>query len=161
MLARLLLVLTLLPIAELFVMLAVHGAMAERFGTRTALGITLGMIVLTGIVGAALARWQGVAAMRAVREALARGEFPSRALLDAAMIVAGGALLLMPGYLTDLVGVTLLVPWARSLYRRALSRWLERQVAAGRASLAIRPGPSPTGSGPLIDITPRDDGGPP
>jgi UPF0716 protein FxsA len=123
--------------------------------------------VLTGVAGAALARSQGLRALAALRQALAKGEFPDRPLLDAAMIVAGGALLLTPGYISDVLGLTLLIPWTRALYRRGLAAWLRHQVERGQATISVRrvPGPGePPGASPdgprrddvVIDVTPEE-----
>ncbi len=166
MLLRLFLLLTLLPVAELMVMLAVHRAIAERWGNGTGLLITLGTIVLTGLAGAFLARRQGLRALRALQETLARGESPGPALIDAAFVVAGGALLLTPGYLTDLLGLSLLIPWTRRLYRLALLRWFRAKLARGEAAFLAETSPPPgvdfreSPDDVVIDVTPHDDARP-
>lgn len=143
MLARLIVLLTVVPIAELFVMLSVHRVLSEQLGWARALGISVGSILVTGIVGALLARRQGIAAVDELRAALARGEFPGRQVVDAVLIAVGGALLLTPGYLTDALGLTLLIPATRTLYRGALQRWWRGKVERGEASVWSPIGPAP------------------
>jgi UPF0716 protein FxsA len=157
MLGRLVLLLTLVPLAELFLILTVHRQLSEHLGGREALGVTIGTIVLTGFAGALLARSQGVAALRTLQATLARREFPGQALLDAGMIVLGGAMLLMPGYLTDLFGISLLVPASRAYYRHALERWIRRKIAIGEAQVRataasfVEPGSArPTHEGEVV-----------
>jgi UPF0716 protein FxsA len=102
-------------------------------------------------------------AIRAIGAALERGEFPGPPLVDGALIVLGGALLLAPGYVTDLVGFGLLIPWSRHLVRRAVIRWLRRKVERGEVlfrSRSRRSGPDappPVSEGLIIDVTPEDE----
>ena len=89
---------------------------------------TLAMIVATGIIGGALARWQGTQTIWRLRDQMGRGEIPTTALLDGAMILVAAALLLTPGILTDLFGFSLLMPFCRTFYRRILKNWIKRNV---------------------------------
>jgi UPF0716 protein FxsA len=83
---------------------------------------TLLGIVLTGIVGCLVLRWQGIAALREMQVRMQRGEMPARAMGDTMLIGLGGLLLLLPGYFTDLAGLLLLLPWTRELIYRLLAR---------------------------------------
>lgn len=158
MLLRLILLLTIVPVVELIVLLEVHGAIADQWGTGAGLLATLGSTLLTGVVGASLARRQGLATIRALRDASSRGVSPAEPLVDGAMILVGATLLLTPGLLSDAVGLILLIPWARRPCRRAVLRSLERRFARGEAALRARIDPEgPFGSGPVIDVTPADD----
>ncbi|WP_169975944.1 FxsA family protein [Tautonia rosea] len=166
MFVRLLLLLTIVPIVELFVLLAVHGAISERYGFQTGLLVTVGAILITGLLGATLARSQGLGVIRELQRSMASGQFPARSLIDGAMILAGGAMLLTPGFLTDLVGLSLLVPVTRNLYRRMLNSWFLHSVRRGATRVRFQsefvPGPdrvrreSGTPRGPVIDVTPED-----
>ncbi|WP_152051421.1 FxsA family protein [Tautonia marina] len=166
MFVRLLLLLTIVPIVELFVLLAVHGAITERYNFQTGLLVTVGGILATGILGASLARSQGVGVIRELQQSIARGQFPARSLIDGAMILAGGAMLLTPGFLTDLVGLSLLIPVTRNLYRRMLNSWFLRSIQRGETRVRFHsqfaPGPErferEPGAfrGPVIDVTPED-----
>jgi UPF0716 protein FxsA len=109
-----------LPIAEIYVIIQVGGA----------IGVlpTLALLILDGIAGAALARSQGRAAWARFNLALAEGRIPARETFDGAMIVLGGSLLLAPGFITDVVGFLLLIPPTRALMRGGASRLALRRV---------------------------------
>ena len=158
---RLLLLLTIVPIAELFVILKVHGAIADRFDGPTALLVTFGTILGTGMLGAFLARTQGLGVLRGLQGSMSRGEFPRDSLIDGALVLLGGALLLTPGFLTDLTGLSLLIPGTRAIWRRGLSAWFRREI--GRGALRVdrfetgRTRPSDPREARVIDVTPEDE----
>jgi UPF0716 protein FxsA len=112
-----------LPIAELYVIIEVGGA----------IGVlpTLGLLVADSLLGAALLRSQGRAAWRRFNEALAAGRVPGREVFDGAMVILGGAFLLTPGFITDAFGLLLLLPPTRALVRRALGGMARRRLAFG------------------------------
>jgi UPF0716 protein FxsA len=95
------------------------------------IGQTIGLlptllgIVLTGLIGALVLRWQGVAVLREMQTRMQQGEMPARQMGDAMLIGLGGLLLLLPGYFTDLVGLLLLLPPTRELIYRLLARNLK------------------------------------
>jgi UPF0716 protein FxsA len=100
-------------------------------GRIIGIGPTIALIMLTGIAGAWLARSQGVAILRKIQDETARGQMPATTLIDGALVLVGGLLLLTPGFFTDLLGFSFLVPLTRDLWRAALSLWLEKQVRQG------------------------------
>lgn len=103
---RLLLVLFLVvPIAEIWVLI--------EFGSVVGAVATIGLVVLTAVVGAALMRVQGLATLFRARAAMAKGEVPALELLEGAVILIAGALLLTPGFITDATGFACLVPSVR------------------------------------------------
>lgn len=83
----------------------------------------LGVLVM-GVAGALLLRFQGISIVNEIRATMGRGELPARALADAMMIGFAGVLLLTPGYFTDLLGLLLLIPPVRT----ALYAWLRSRV---------------------------------
>ncbi len=83
---------------------------------------TFALIVATGIIGAFLAKRQGIYTLQRVKDELMRGHIPSDALLDGVCILVGGTLLLTPGFITDTVGFMLLLP----LVRKKIKPWLVR-----------------------------------
>lgn len=113
----------LLPLAELYVIIQV--------GQEIGVVPTLVLLLIAGFAGAGLARSQGRAVWRRFNEALAQGRVPAREVFDGAMIIFGGALLLSPGFLTDIVGILLLLPPTRALFRR-LIRGAARRTPTGR-----------------------------
>lgn len=119
---RLLLVLFLVvPIAEIWVLIEV--------GSVVGAVATIGLVVLTAVVGAALMRVQGLATLFRARAAMAKGEVPALELLEGAVILIAGALLLTPGFITDATGFACLVP---SVRRRLIL-----------ATVSLRPAGSP------------------
>lgn len=115
MLARLALLFVTVPLAEL--------ALLVWVGRRMGLVPTVALVVATGLAGAALARWQGLATLARFRAALDAGRLPHGELVDGTLILVAGAVLLTPGLLTDVAGFLLLVPPVRRLVR-------ERTMAA-------------------------------
>jgi UPF0716 protein FxsA len=111
----------LLPIAEIYVIVKV----GEAIGILP----TLALLILDGFVGAALARSQGRAAWERFNRALGEGRVPARETFDGAMIILGGALLLTPGFITDVLGFLLLIPPTRTLVRGLTARLARRRVA--------------------------------
>jgi len=130
---RLLLLFTLVPAIELGLLIEV----GRRIGTLP----TLGLILFTGVLGAALARYQGIVVLRRMQEEVAEGRLPAASLLDGVVILIAAALLVTPGILTDAVGFALLVPVTRAGIRRLLRRWFERAFREGRANVVISFGP--------------------
>lgn len=137
MLFYLILILTVVPLLELVILLQVHHAVASAWGAGTGLLVTLGTIVATGVAGAALARHQGTGVLRQLQERLRQGELPGQPLVDGVLILIGAALLVTPGFLTDLAGFSLLLPVTRSLYRRFLRRWFHRKMQRGDVQVTI------------------------
>jgi UPF0716 protein FxsA len=121
--ALLVLLFIVLPIAELYVIIQV--------GQEIGVWWTLALLIADSFVGAALARSQGRAAWRAFNLALAEGRVPARETFDGAMIILGGALLLTPGFITDVFGILLLLPPTRAMLRGLVTRLLRGRVAVG------------------------------
>ena len=112
---------------------------------------TLTLIVVTGILGGALARWQGIQTIWRLRDQTSRGQFPTEALADGAMTLVAAALLLTPGILTDLFGFSLLMPFCRTYYRHLLKNWLQRNVRVTTNFQMNQPGPDPLDADNIID----------
>src|SRR5919112_3511642 len=104
------------PLAELYVIIQV----GELIGVLP----TIGILLLDSILGSVLMRSQGRLAWRRFTEATQTGRPPAREVLDGALVLLGGAFLLTPGFLTDILGIALLLPPTRALVRRALARRL-------------------------------------
>lgn len=118
-----------IPVAELWVIVSVAGT----------IGIpeTIGLLILISIAGAWLLKQQGMATWRRVRIALERGEVPTSEATDGGLILFGGALLMTPGFLTDIVGLFLLLPPTRALVKGAFRRQFA-MMAARRMGGAVR-----------------------
>lgn len=108
------------PVLELLLFIYVQN--------RIGLGLLLIGVVMTAAAGAFLFRMQGLAVWKSVRGELAAGRPPGRQLVHGAMVLMGGALLLTPGFLTDAVGLLLMIPFVREGLRRLGNRFLQRRV---------------------------------
>ncbi len=117
MLLRLLLLFTTVPLIELVLLLM----LADHTGWQ----FTLGLVLATGIVGAALARWQGLRCLERLQQQAAAGQVPADPLMDGLMILVAAALLVTPGVLTDVVGFALLAPPVRGLLKYRMRRHWE------------------------------------
>ncbi|MCO6458814.1 MAG: FxsA family protein [Pirellulaceae bacterium] len=117
MLARLLLLFIVVPLLELTFLLL----LAEL----TRWWVSLLLVVVTGLAGTLLVQTQGLRTYRRIQQDLARGQMPAAALLDGLFILMAGALLLTPGMLTDLLGISFLIPVCRTWYRQAAGRWIQ------------------------------------
>ena len=111
------------PLLELFILIQV--------GQWVGFWPTVGLVVITGMAGAALARMEGLRTVWKIRGELARGRLPGGALLDGFVILLGGGLLLTPGIMTDLVGLSFLFPPTRRLLVTQLRKSLERRLKSG------------------------------
>jgi len=100
------------PIAELYVL--------WQIGSAIGILPTIALLILDSVLGAALMRSQGRAAWMRFNRALAEGRVPGREVLDGALVIFGGALLLTPGFLSDILGLILLLPPTRALVRRVI-----------------------------------------
>ena len=116
MLLKLFLAFTIIPIIEIYLLIEI----GSMFGALTA--VTL--VILTGFLGAFLARMQGQQTLFRIKQSLREGRMPSGELLDALLIVIAGLVLLTPGFLTDSAGFLLLIPATRN----SIKYWLRRQI---------------------------------
>lgn len=120
MFGRLLLLFTLVPLAELYLFMTL--------GDELGFANTVAIIIITAIVGAALTKSQGRQAMLKFHEATSQGRIPAREALEGLIILLAGAVLITPGFLTDTVGFLLLVPPVRSLVAAYLGRRLKGKI---------------------------------
>lgn len=122
-------------------------------GREIGLWWTLGIVVLTAVTGAALAKREGAAAWKRFHQALGQGRLPGVELADGALILLAGALLLTPGFFTDVVGFSLLLPVSRGWLRQRLLALLEKRLGQGLVwRLSFGPGNDrPPGPAPVQD----------
>ncbi|MCP9947775.1 FxsA family protein [Actinomadura madurae] len=131
----------LVPVLEIFVLIQV----GEVIGAWP----TVGLLVAETVLGVWIVRREGRRAWRALQETVQRGVLPDRELADAALVMAGGMLLLFPGFVTDVLGFAFVLPFTRPLVRRALSAFAARRMRAAeeRAATMFPPGVFPPGGG--------------
>lgn len=154
MLPFLLLLFIVVPLVELAVILQV--------GEAIGVWATIGLLVGDSVLGSLLMRAQGRAAWRRLAEATRAGRPPAREVLDGALILGGGALLLTPGFLTDVFGLLLLLPPTRAVIRTMLARRvMERMVAGMRSPTRSPRRRSPDIEGTAADVDPPEFPPPP
>lgn len=128
-----------MPILEIVVLIQVGQAIGPWW--------TILLLVLDSILGAWLIKREGRRAWQALRERLETGRLPHRELADGVLVVLGGAFMLSPGFVTDLLGILLILPLTRPLFRGLLVSYAGRQVVR-RAGAPYAPGddtrPGPT-----------------
>lgn len=136
MIALLVIVFILVPIAELYVILQVGDAIGAP--------LTILLLVLDSLLGSLLLRSQGRSVWRQFNEVMAEGRVPHRELFDGIAVIFGGAFLITPGFLTDIIGLLLLIPPTRAVVRRIATGWLGKRfglsAVVGAAGVASRAG---------------------
>ena len=86
---------------------------------------TIAWTILTGVAGSWLARHEGYRTLATIRREMSQMQMPTNALLDAGLILFSGGLLITPGFVTDVVGFSLLIPFTRAGYRKLLAKWVK------------------------------------
>ena len=143
MLPWLLLAFIVVPVVEL--------ALIIQVGQSIGVWWTIALLLADAILGSLLARSQGRIAWRRFNDAMRAGRPPAREVVDGAMVLVGGALLLTPGFFTDVFGIALLLPPSRAVIRRVALRRLMARMA--RQMTAPRgPAPPRTSTRPPADI---------
>ncbi len=112
------------PLAELYVILKVGDAIGAV--------PTIALLAADSVLGSMLLRAQGRSVWRRFNETMAGGRVPHRELIDGVLVIFGGAFLITPGFLTDIVGLVLLIPPSRALVRRLVARRLGRRIVGAR-----------------------------
>lgn len=130
MIVRLFLLFSTVTFVELMILL--------KLAELTSFWTTLGIIVVTGFVGAWLARREGSAVWRNIQTQLAQGQVPGAALVDGLCILVAGAFLMTPGLLTDLTGFLLLMPPVRALFRAGLLKWFQQRITLGPSARFVQ-----------------------
>ncbi|MCC9607392.1 FxsA family protein [Blastopirellula sp. JC732] len=126
MLGILLILFILLPLVELTLLLFLASATDPLF--------TLGLVLVTGVIGSMLARNQGFATYRRIQSEFSSGRVPTDSLFDAVLIFVAGVLLITPGILTDMTGFALLVPFLRTPIKAWLIAWAKKNFHVATAT---------------------------
>jgi UPF0716 protein FxsA len=145
----LVLIFIIVPLAELYVIIQV--------GNAIGLVPTLVLLLADALLGSMLLRHQGRAAWIQFNRALAENRLPHKEVFDGILVIMGGALLLTPGFITDIFGLILLIPPTRAIVRGITSRVVRRRMAMGATIWSMgrgqrpprqRPAPNGPGTGP-------------
>ncbi len=133
------------PIVEMVILIEVGGIIGAL--------PTVGLVVLTATIGIWLLRLEGMATLARVQGKLERGEIPETELLEGIMLLVGGALLLTPGFVTDAIGFSCILPGLR----RPIARWIMRRGMLSAITVinsrtgAFRQQNPPPGGGDIIE----------
>lgn len=113
-----------LPLVELFLLLYLAKA--------TNIWATLALVIVTGVVGTLLAKRQGLSTLYRVRSDFSQGRLPAEALVDGALILLAGGMLMTPGLITDSLGFALLIPTSRNWVKHRAMLWAKQNVTVSR-----------------------------
>ncbi len=150
MLLPLVLLFIVIPIVEIYVIIQVGQAIGPLW--------TIALLVVDSIIGSMLMRSQGRAAWRRFNDAIAVGRIPAREVVDGALVIFGGALLLTPGFVTDIFGAAFLLPPTRAAIRTLLvRRFAGRFIVAAPGGARRRParGPGADVDSTATEVDPR------
>lgn len=131
--AKWLAIFTLIPLAETFLLYVL--------GQHMGFWATVGVILLTGVLGAALAKREGLKVWREWTENLRQGKLPEEGIVGGLLVLVGGVLLVTPGVLTDLTGVLLLVPPSRRFIGKYVRKYAEKKLKTGSVRYRVDVGP--------------------
>ena len=123
MFGRLFLLFTIVPLLELALLIELGGIIGVTN--------TIAIVIITGFIGAALARSQGFGILNRIQAEMAQGQLPGDSMVDGLLVFAGGLLLLTPGLLTDVLGFSLLIPASRSFLKTYLIRYFKSKIQNG------------------------------
>jgi len=127
---RLILIFIVVPLIEILLLIEI--------GSRIGALNTIFIIVLTGILGASLMRHQGFTIIRNIQRDLSQGRMPTGELINGALVLVGGIVLLTPGFFTDAVGFILLVPATRALILKKIQHLIRRKIESGDIHIFFR-----------------------
>lgn len=127
MLMKLILLFTITPIVELFILFQLAGVMG--------VWSTIGLVFITGIAGAYLAKSEGRLIISKIRSELNEGRLPGNELINGLCVLVGGALLLTPGLITDILGFSLVLPGVREIYKVYIKRKFRKVIDGGNINI--------------------------
>lgn len=101
---------------------------------------TIGLLILTGVLGVWMIKTEGRRVWQQAQRQMQAGQVPGHTLLEGLCVLAGGIMLMLPSFISDIIGLTMLFPFTRPIYRMLMYRWLESKVRNGQ-SFRIYRGP--------------------
>ncbi len=127
MIGRLLFLFILVPLLELYILIKIGGYLGAFQ--------TVALVVFTALFGIVIARIEGLRKLQQIKQSLSQGIVPAEEMVDGVLIFIGGILLIIPGVLTDLFALVLLIPYTRTIFKRWLRRRFDRMIASGNVRL--------------------------
>ncbi len=120
---KLFLIFAVIPVIELALLIKV----GSIIGTMN----TISIVILTAIIGAYMVKLEGLSVMSRIQKNMQEGIFPAEELIDGMMILLAGALLLTPGFFTDVIGFFMVIPVSRNFLKRIARRYIEKKMSSG------------------------------
>ena len=127
---RLILIFIVVPLIEILLLIEI--------GSRIGALNTIFIIILTAILGGSLMRHQGFTIIRNIQRDLSQGQMPTGELINGALVLVGGIVLLTPGFFTDAVGFVLLLPATRALILKKIQLLIRRKIESGDIHIFFR-----------------------
>ena len=118
---KLFLLFTLIPVIELSLLIEI--------GSYIGIFNTIAVVILTAIIGAYMVRMEGMGVMYRIQKSMQEGMFPGEELISAAMILVAGALLLTPGFFTDIIGFLMVIPVTRKYISNLIRKYIEKNMS--------------------------------
>lgn len=119
---KLFIVFTIIPVIELSVLI--------KIGSTIGVLNTILLVMFTALLGAYLVKMEGIGVITRFQKNMATGIFPAEEILDGAMILVAGALLITPGVVTDIIGFLLVFPASRQIIKRFLRGYIQKKISA-------------------------------
>lgn len=107
-------------------------------GERLGVGKTIFLTLATSIIGGLMMQFEGRKVMIDAKAQMSEGQVPGRMVLDGICVFAGGIMLLAPGFITDIVGFTMVFPLTRPIYRLLLMKWIGKKIKEGKITFFRR-----------------------
>ena len=117
----LLLVLLIVPALELGIFIWLGGIIGPWW--------IIALIILSGILGISFAKNQGIEVWRQAQQSMNQGQMPTKHIVDGICILIGAVFLFAPGFLTDIIGLFLIIPWTRKPFKKILQKWIMWNVS--------------------------------
>lgn len=124
---KLFLIFAVIPVIELALLIKV----GSIIGTMN----TISIVILTAVIGAYMVRSEGLGVMSRIQKNMQEGIFPAEEMIDGMMILLAGALLLTPGFFTDVIGFFMVIPVSRNFLKRIARRYIEKKMSSGKISI--------------------------
>jgi UPF0716 protein FxsA len=116
---KLFLFFSVIPVMEIAILI--------QIGSYIGIPVTIAIVILTAVIGAFLVRQEGMTVIFKLRQKIQEGIMPADEIIDGVMILTSGALLLTPGFTTDIIGLLLVLPPSRRFIKKLLTRYLEKK----------------------------------
>ncbi len=120
---KLFLIFAVIPVIEL--------ALLIKIGSVIGILNTITIVILTALIGAYMVKLEGLGVMSRIQKNMQEGIFPGEELINGMMILIAGALLLTPGFFTDIIGFLMVFPFSRNHIKKIVRRYIEKKMSSG------------------------------